>query len=90
MADWTDCLANDSPPWSAYQDVMVGRLVALEKCHGVRPVRIGEVSRRFLAKLIVYSGGIGRNSPFYITTNNGHVLLPFFCRNYSIFLLDNI
>ena len=41
MAEW---LANDSPPWAAYRALMTGRIVALDKCPGVRPVGWGRLS----------------------------------------------
>ena len=43
MVYWTDRLTNDSPPWAAYCAIMAARLVALDKCPGVRPMIIGEV-----------------------------------------------
>ncbi len=39
-----------APPWAAYRAVMGCRLVALDKCPGVRPLGIGEVWRRAIAK----------------------------------------
>ena len=33
--------------------MMAGRLIALDKCPGVRPVRIGETWRRLLAKCLL-------------------------------------
>ena len=45
-------LANGSPPWAAYPALMAGRLVALDKNSGVRPVGIGEAIRRLMAKLV--------------------------------------
>ena len=57
MAAWAEWLANESPPWAAYRALMACRLVALDKCPGVRPVGIGEIMRRFLAKLVLRSVG---------------------------------
>jgi hypothetical protein len=34
FTDWR--MANDMPPWAAYQALKAGRLVALDKCPGVR------------------------------------------------------
>jgi hypothetical protein len=34
LVDW---LSNAFPPWAAYQGLMAGRLVALDKCPDVRP-----------------------------------------------------
>ena len=54
LADW---MANSSPPWAAYRTLMACRLVALDKRPGVRPVRIGEMLRRALAKLVMRAAG---------------------------------
>ena len=37
-------------PWAAYRAMMSCRLVALDKCPGTRPVGIGEIWRRLMAK----------------------------------------
>jgi hypothetical protein len=50
IAEW---LANEHPPWAAYRALMACRLVALDKCPGVRPVGIGEVYRRLMAKCLL-------------------------------------
>jgi hypothetical protein len=50
LAAWTEWLCNHSPPWAAYRAIMGCRLVALDKCPGVRPLGIGEVWRRAIAK----------------------------------------
>ena len=42
VADLSDWMANSSPPWAAYCDLMVCRLVALDKLLEVRLVGIGE------------------------------------------------
>ena len=52
-AELVDWLANHQPPWAAYRALMAGRLVALDKCPGVRPVGIGETWRRLFAKTIL-------------------------------------
>ena len=36
---------------------MTGRLVALNKCPGVRPVGVGEVWRRLFAKIVIRATG---------------------------------
>ena len=40
VAEFTDWLANSWPPWAAYRALRAGRLVAIDKCPGVRPVGI--------------------------------------------------
>ena len=57
MAHWANWLANSSPPWASYRALMAGRLIALSKDPGVRPVGIGEIYRRLFAKAILYSVG---------------------------------
>ena len=51
MAEWTQWLANASPPYAAYRAFRAGRLVALDKCPGTRPVGIGEIFMRAWAKM---------------------------------------
>ena len=46
-------LCNGRPPWAAYRAMMSGRLIALGKFPGIRPVRIGETWRRLLAKCLL-------------------------------------
>ena len=50
LAAWTEWLCNETPPWAAYRAMMSCRLVALDKCPGVRPLGIGEIWRRAIAK----------------------------------------
>ena len=50
LAKW---LSNDNPPWTAYRALMAGRLIALDKNPGVRPIAIGEVLRRLIAKCLL-------------------------------------
>jgi hypothetical protein len=57
LADWTKWLATDHPPWAAYRAMMACRLVALDKQPGVRPVGIGEIYRRLLAKCVISAVG---------------------------------
>ena len=54
VAEW---LANEEPSWAAYRALMACRLVALNKCPGVRPVGIGEVFRRLMARCVVKVAG---------------------------------
>ena len=50
LATW---LANDHPPWASYRALMACRLVALDKQPGTRPVGIGEIYRRLMAKCLL-------------------------------------
>jgi hypothetical protein len=50
MANWVEWLSNGSPPWVAYRALMCQRLVVLDKQPGVRPVAIGEIWQRCIAK----------------------------------------
>ena len=52
-AEFTNWLANNSPPWAAYRSLMACRLVAIDKCPGVRPIGIGELWRRLFAKTVI-------------------------------------
>ena len=53
FARLTECMANSSPPWSAYFTPMDCRLVALDKRPGMRPVGIREALCRALAKIVM-------------------------------------
>jgi hypothetical protein len=53
LASLTEWLCNSHPPWAAYRAIMACRLVALDKCPGVRPVGIGEIYRRLMAKCVL-------------------------------------
>jgi hypothetical protein len=57
LAAWAEWLANSHPPFAAYRAMMACRLVALDKQPGVRPVGIGEIYRRLLAKLVLAVAG---------------------------------
>ena len=54
LADW---VANSFPPWAAYCALMAYRMVVLDKRPGVRPVGIGEMLHRALAKLVMRAAG---------------------------------
>lgn len=45
MAKVGQWLANESPPWAAYRALMAGRLLAVDKCPGIRPIGVGETWR---------------------------------------------
>ena len=53
VSDLDNWMANSSPPWSAYGDMMTCCLVALDKRPGVRPIGIGETLPRDVAKLVM-------------------------------------
>ena len=57
VAQFTRWLSNESPSWAAYRALMAGRLVALDKQPGVRPVGIGEAWRRLFAKCVLHQCG---------------------------------
>ena len=57
IASFTRWMANESPPWAAYRAFMANRLIALDKCPGVRPVGVGEVWRRLFAKCVIKVAG---------------------------------
>ncbi len=57
VSEFTDWMANDQQPWAAYRALKAGRLVALEKCPGVRPVGIGESWNRLFAKCVMLLAG---------------------------------
>jgi hypothetical protein len=46
-------LSNESPSWAQYRALMANRLVALDKQPGTRPVGIGEIVRRLIAKCVI-------------------------------------
>ena len=47
-------MANWSVDWAAYRALMSGRLVGFDKMPGVRPLGIGDVLRRLIAKCIIF------------------------------------
>ena len=57
LARFTEWLANGLPDWAAYRELMGGRLLALDKCPGVRPIGIGETWRRASAKCLLRVAG---------------------------------
>ena len=46
-------LGNGRPPWAAYRALMSGRIIALEKQPGIRPVGVGETWLRLMAKCLL-------------------------------------
>ena len=57
VARLDEWMANSSPPWASYRALMACRLVALDKRPGLRPMGIGEMLRRALAKLVMRAAG---------------------------------
>ncbi len=53
VAGLVDWMSNGTPPWAAYRALKAGRLIALDKCPGVRPVGIGECWSRLRAKCVL-------------------------------------
>ena len=53
VGDFIDWMSNGQPPWAAYRDLMSGRLIALDKQPGIRPVGVGETWRRLMAKCLL-------------------------------------
>ena len=57
VAETGEWLSNGRPPWASYRALMSGRLIALDKSPGIRPVGIGETWRRLLAKCLLRVSG---------------------------------
>jgi hypothetical protein len=57
MASFAEWMANSYPPWAAYRALRMGRLIALDKSPGVRPVGIGEIWSRLIAKIVLVEAG---------------------------------
>ena len=49
--------ANGCPPWEAYRALMLGCLIGLDKCHGVRPVVVEETWCWVFAKCVLVVTG---------------------------------
>eukprot|EP00957_Ditylum_brightwellii_P079030 6010806-Ditylum_brightwellii.AAC.1 len=41
------------PPWAAYRAIVVGHLIALDKCPGVCPVGVGEILLSLMHKCVI-------------------------------------
>ena len=54
LACW---IANDFPPWAAAYALLANRLMTLDKCPGIRTIRISEIWRRLLAKCFMKVNG---------------------------------
>ena len=53
VGDFTEWLGNGRSPWAAYRALMSGRLIALDKQPGIRPVGMGETWQRLMAKCLL-------------------------------------
>ena len=53
VGDFVEWLGNGRPPWATYRALMSGRLIALDKQPGIRPVVVGETWRRLMAKCLL-------------------------------------
>ena len=53
MVDLAEWLANEMPDWAAYRGLTTRRLLALNKEPGTRPVGIGSIWLRYIAKLLL-------------------------------------
>ena len=59
VAMLTDWLSNDRPPWASYRALMSGRLVAIDKNPGIRPIGVGETWQRLITKVNLKVTGEG-------------------------------
>ncbi len=50
-------IANTTIQWECIQALMANRLVALDKCPGIRPIGIGECLRRVVGKAVMMAAG---------------------------------
>ena len=57
MALWVELLCNTMIPWARIRTLMENRLCALDKQPGVRPLGIGCIIRRLIAKCALKAGG---------------------------------
>ena len=57
VGDFVELLGNGRPPVAAYQALMSGRLIALDKQPGIRPAGVGETWRRLMAKCLLKIAG---------------------------------
>ena len=53
METFVEWLANGRPPWAAYRTFIPGRLIALDRQPGVRPVGVGETWQCLFANIIL-------------------------------------
>ena len=53
VAEFGGWICNGRPPWAAYHAMISGRLIALDKYPGIRPVGIGETWRCLVEKCLL-------------------------------------
>ena len=53
VGDFVEWMVNGRPPWAAYRALMSGRLIAMDKQPGIRPVRVGETWSRLMEKILL-------------------------------------
>ena len=57
VGDFVEWIGNGRPPWDAYGALMSGRMIALDKQPGIRPVGVGETWRRMMEKCLLRVAG---------------------------------
>jgi hypothetical protein len=57
IAQFCEWLSNETPPFAAFRAALANRLIAMDKSPGVRPVGIGDVWRRLIAKCVLVGAG---------------------------------
>ena len=57
LVKFTNWSFNNYTPWASHRELVACRLVALDKEPGVRPIGIGDIFRRFIAKVLLLHTG---------------------------------